>query len=102
MLFRFKVEVDTIPIDELAIRRGAKVEATDGTVGRVDEFLVNPESDAISHMVMREGHLWGQKDVSIPVTLIDRYEDNTVYLKVNKHAIAALPTISIHRGATKE
>jgi hypothetical protein len=51
---------------------------------------------------MREGHLWGQKDVSIPVGQIDRYQDNTVYLKLDKHAIEVLPTITIHRGAAKK
>ena len=36
------VEHEQIPLDELAVHRGAQVKATDGTVGRVDEFLVNP------------------------------------------------------------
>jgi sporulation protein YlmC with PRC-barrel domain len=96
-----KTENEPIPANEFAIRRGAQVEATDGHVGRVDEFLIDPQSDAITHLVMREGHLWGQKDVSIPVGQIDRYQDNTVYLKMNKHAIEALPTIPIHRSATR-
>ncbi len=72
-----KVEVDTIPVGELAIRRGAGVEARDGYVGRVDEFLINPNNDGITHLVLREGHLWGQKDISIPVSQIDHYQDNT-------------------------
>jgi len=97
-----KIENEPIPANEFAIRRGAHVEATDGHVGRVDEFLIDPQSDAITHLVMREGHLWGQKDVSIPVGQIDRFQDNTVYLKLDKHAIEALPTLPIHRGSTKE
>lgn len=32
------VEEAQIPIGEITIRRGASVEATDGEVGRVDEF----------------------------------------------------------------
>jgi hypothetical protein len=94
-------EKDHIPADELVIRRGAHVEATDGQVGRVDEFLIDPHNDTITHLVLREGHLWGQKDVSIPVGQVDHYKDNTVYLKLDKHAIEALPTIPIHRGTTK-
>jgi len=62
-------------------------------VGRVDEFLVNPANNRISHLVLREGHLWGKKDVTIPVNEIDRFEDNTVYLKLNKEEIENLPTI---------
>jgi sporulation protein YlmC with PRC-barrel domain len=97
-----EIQNEPIPANEFAIRRGAQVEATDGHVGRVDEFLIDPKTDAITHLVMREGHLWGQKDVSIPVGQIDRYQDNTVYLKLDKHAIEVLPTIPIHRGAAKK
>jgi len=43
------------------VRRGTRVEATDGHVGHVDEFVVNPENGHITHSVMREGHLWGKK-----------------------------------------
>ena len=93
-----KLEEEHIPANELAIRRGAGVEATDGHIGRVDEFLIKPEDDHITHLVLREGHLWGQKDVTIPVGQIDHYQDNTVYLKMDKHAIEALPAIPIRRG----
>jgi sporulation protein YlmC with PRC-barrel domain len=91
------VEKEHIPVDELEIHRGAAVEAKDGRVGSVDEFLINPENDRITHLVMREGHLWGQKDVTIPVSQIDHYKDGTVYLKLRKQAIAKLPTIPVKR-----
>ncbi|MEP7137513.1 MAG: PRC-barrel domain-containing protein, partial [Chloroflexota bacterium] len=71
------LEKEHIPANELVIRRGARVEAMDGDVGRVDEFLINPSNDHISHLVMREGHLWGQKDVTIPMNQIDHFADNT-------------------------
>ena len=86
-----------IPPGELAVRRGAHVEATDGHAGRVDEFLVNPTDGYITHLVLREGHLWGQKDVTIPVSQIDHIENNTVHLKLDKHSVEALPSIPIHR-----
>ena len=95
-------EKEHIPAGELAIRRGVGVEAADGHVGRVDEFLINPKNDLITHLVLREGHLWGQKDVTIPVGQIDHYKDNTVYLKLDKHAIEALPAISIRRNSAKK
>jgi sporulation protein YlmC with PRC-barrel domain len=91
------VEVEQIPPDELAVRRGARVEATDGHVGRVDEFLIDPESEHITHLVMREGHLWGQRDVTIPISKVDRMEENTVYLKLDKESVEALPTIPVRR-----
>jgi hypothetical protein len=95
------MEKDHIPEDELAIRRGARVEAADGPIGRVDEFLIDPKSDLITHPVMREGHLWGQKDVTIPVGQIDHYNGNTVYLKLGKQAVEQLPAIPIRRNRTK-
>ena len=35
--------IQQVPAGELAIRRGTRVEATDGFVGKVDEFVVNPK-----------------------------------------------------------
>jgi hypothetical protein len=92
------VEKEHIPAGELAIRGGTRVDASDGHVGRIDEFLINPVNDQITHLVMREGHFWRQKDVTIPVSQIDRYQDNTVYLKLNKREIEKLPTIPVQRG----
>jgi sporulation protein YlmC with PRC-barrel domain len=88
-------EKDHIPANELVIRRGAVVEASDGRVGKVDEFLIDPGQDNITHLVLRDGHLWGTKDVSIPVGQIDHYQDNVVYLKLDKKTIEALPEITI-------
>lgn len=85
------------PAGELALSRGARVEATDGRVGRVDEFLIDPENDHITHIVLRKGHLWGQRDVSIPVSEIERVEENTIRLKIDKHKIETLPTIPVRR-----
>lgn len=91
------VEHERIPPGELAVRRGARVEATDGHAGRVDEFLVHPADGHITHLVLREGHLWGQKDVTIPVSQIDHIQEDAVYLKLDKHSVEALPSIPIHR-----
>jgi sporulation protein YlmC with PRC-barrel domain len=89
------LEHEQVPPGEMAVRRGAHVEATDGHVGRVDGFLVNPENEHITHLVLREGHLWGHKDVTIPVSQIDHLEEDTVYLDLDKASIGALPAIPI-------
>jgi PRC-barrel domain len=91
------VKFQEIPAGELAIYRGTRVEATDGYVGKVDEFVVNPENCHITHLVMREGHLWGSKDVIIPLSAIEKSYEETVYLKLSKHEIAALPSFPLHR-----
>jgi hypothetical protein len=91
------VEQQQIPPGELAISRGTRVEAKDGYVGHVDEFVVNSQNSHITHLVMREGHLWGQKDVIIPLSAMDETRDDTVFLKLDKHQIESLPTFPVHR-----
>ncbi len=91
------VENRQIPPGELAVTRGTRVEATDGYVGKVDEFVVNPENGHITHMVMREGHLWGKKDVIIPLSAMGETREDTVFLKLDKQQIESLPTFSLQR-----
>jgi hypothetical protein len=95
-----KEEIQQIPPGELTVRRGTRVEATDGFVGKVDELIIKPETGDITHLVMREGHLWGKKDVIIPVSAlspVDMTHQDTVFLKLDKHQIESLPTFPIHR-----
>lgn len=94
------LEFERIPPGELVVHRGTKVYASDGQIGRVDEFLIDPVSGHITHLVLREGHLWGQKDITIPVSQIDRIKDDRVYLKMDKQSIEALPSIPVHRRVT--
>jgi sporulation protein YlmC with PRC-barrel domain len=87
------VEHKKVPLGELAIQQDTHVEATDGRVGRVDELIVHPASEQITHLVMREGHLWGKRDIVIPASEIDRIEDGTVYLKLSKDEVEALVAV---------
>lgn len=89
--------VEQVPHGELAIHRGAQVEATDGPVGQVDEFLVNPEDCRITHLILRTGHLWGQKDVTIPLSQISRIDEDVVFLKLDRKAVGQLPSIPVRR-----
>jgi sporulation protein YlmC with PRC-barrel domain len=93
------IEYEHIPPGEMAFHRGAKVEATDGYVGRIDEFLIDPTNNQITHLVLREGHLWGQRDVTIPVSEIQHMEDDIVYLKLDKGSIEQVPAIPLRRRA---
>ena len=91
------VESQQIPAGELAVHRGTRVEAKDGYVGHVDEFVVNPESGHITHLVMRQGHLWGQKDVVIPISAMVDTGDDTLFLSIDKHQIESLPAFPVRR-----
>ena len=91
-------EHERIPAGEVAIRRGTSVKATDGDIGKVDEFLIDPENDVITHLVLREGHLWGKKDVTIPVSEINKIAEEAIYLKLDKKAVETLPTVPVRRN----
>jgi len=91
------VEYERVPHGELAISRGHSVEAKDGYVGKVDEFLVNPKDHHISHIIMRTGHFWDERDVTIPITAIDHIDAGKVLLSLNKSAIQQLPAIPVKR-----
>jgi len=90
-------KVRRIPPGELAVRRGARVRAIDGWVGRVDEFVVGPVSGNVTHLVLREGHPWKEKDITIPLSFIDRIDEKAVYLNVDKETIGTMPCVEITR-----
>jgi sporulation protein YlmC with PRC-barrel domain len=87
------VEHELIPAGEEAIGRGTAVEACDGRVGRVDDLLVDPATGRVTHLVLREGHLWGQRDVRIPVEAIEEIGEATVRLRLDKKAVGELPAV---------
>lgn len=89
--------VEHIPPGELAVGRGTRVEAKDGHVGHVAELVVNPESGHISHLVLEKGHLWGKKEVTVPVSAIDFAGEEAVYLKLDRKAIEQLPAVPVRR-----
>lgn len=90
-------ELERVFPDALVIRQDTRVRATDGRVGRVGAFLTEPTNGRITHLVLREGHLWGQKDVTIPASEIDRIEECTIHLRVDKRSLGALPAIPVRR-----
>jgi sporulation protein YlmC with PRC-barrel domain len=68
-------------------------------VGEVDELVVDPDSGEITHLLMRKGHLWGKKDVAIPVTAIDVVDADEVYLNIDQQTVEALPAVPVVRHA---
>jgi hypothetical protein len=85
------VKCEHVPEGELAVRRGARVEATDGLVGYVHEFLLASMSEPITHIVLKKGALWRQKERIVPVSEIDRLGEETIYLKLDRRTVELLP-----------
>lgn len=90
-------EIEQIPTDELAVYRGAPVEATDGHIGEVSELVINPENSQVTHLLLHKGRLFARRDVVVPVSEIDRVDEGIVYLKIDKAAIGELPDLKIKR-----
>jgi hypothetical protein len=86
-----------IPPGELPVGKGTRVKALDKYVGEIDEFLVNPESGHITHLVLRKGHFWGQRDVTIPVSFIDHIGEAEVVLNIGQDKVGELPSAPIKR-----
>jgi sporulation protein YlmC with PRC-barrel domain len=84
-----------IPLGEMAVRRGAVVEASDGRVGQVENFVVDEEC-RVTHLVLGKSNLWGHKDIAIPVTEVESYGAQAVRLTLDKQGVEALPIIEIH------
>ncbi len=89
-----RVKRQNIPHSELAVRREARVDATDGYVGQVDDLLVDSDNLRVTHLVLKERHVFKHREITIPVSQIDHIDDNTIYLKLDKKSVEELPTYS--------
>ncbi len=88
---------DRIPKGEVEIRRTSDVTSAEGDrVGHVDGFLVDGE-DQITHVVLGRGHLWGRREVTIPIGAVTRVETDSVTLRLTKDEVGALPTAPVRR-----
>jgi hypothetical protein len=81
---------DVVPLGEDQVRPGDKVHAVDGEIGRVHGFLVSEADDRVTHLLLEEGHLWGRKEVTIPVAAIARV-DQGIRLNLTKEQVGDLP-----------
>lgn len=81
---------DVVPLGEHQLRPGDQVHAVDGEIGRVRGFLVNPGDDRVTHVLLEEGHLWGRKEVAIPIANVTRV-DLGIRLNLTKDQVRDLP-----------
>ena len=51
----------------------------------------------MTHVLLQEGHLWGRKEVAIPITAVARTDDG-IRLSITKDEVRDLPPVDIdHR-----
>ena len=66
--------------------------AVDGQIGQVEGFMVNPADDKVTHILLEEGHLWGRKQVAIPISAVASVEDR-IRLNITKRQVEDLPPV---------
>jgi len=88
------VTYDTVPEGEVDIRRGDPVYATDGPIGHVHGLVIDAESRRVSHVLLQEGHLWGRKEVGIPITAVRSVEDG-IKVQMSKKEVGDLPPVAV-------
>jgi sporulation protein YlmC with PRC-barrel domain len=88
------VTEDSIPLGEEEVRPGDHVYATDGHIGQVQGFVIDPASHHVTQVLLREGHLWGRKEVAIPISAVTGVDDG-VRLSITKQQVEDLPPADI-------
>ena len=90
------VTYDAVPLDEVEVRRGEHVHAIDGHVGKVQGLVIDRRSHHVTHVLLQEGHLWGRKEVAIPISAVTGADDG-IRLNITKQQVQDLPPVDIHQ-----
>ena len=88
------VTYDSVPLSEVDVRRGEHVHATDGDIGQVHGLVIDPRNHHVTHVLLQEGHLWGRKEVAIPIGAVTGVDDG-IRLSITKHEVQDLPPVDI-------
>ncbi len=85
---------DRVPLGEVEVRRGESVHAADGWIGSVEGLVIDPEDHHVTHVLLAEGHLWGRKQVAIPITAASRVGDGS-RVALTKEQVEDLPPVGL-------
>ncbi len=69
--------------------------ATDGEIGRVQGLVIEPVDHHVTHVLLQEGHLWGRKEVAIPIGSVIAIEKGSLRLGLTKQEVEDLPAVDI-------
>ncbi|HEY6314533.1 MAG TPA: hypothetical protein VIY52_27565 [Streptosporangiaceae bacterium] len=81
---------DVIPAGETEVSPGDPVRCLDGEIGQVQGLLVDPDDQHVTHVLLREGHLWGRKEVAIPISAVTGAEFG-IKVNLTKKQVEDLP-----------
>lgn len=90
------VTTQHLPDGEVDVRRGDPVHATDGEIGKVEGLVVTRSDRHVTHVLLQEGHLFGRKEVAIPIDAV-RTVSYGVQLSLTKEQVRDLPPVDHDR-----
>jgi hypothetical protein len=72
---------------------GYHLQASDGTIGRICDFMMDDKSWAIGQLVVKTGHRLSGKEVQIPSSLVDRisWDESKVFVNLTTEAVERSP-----------
>ncbi len=88
------VTYDKLPLGEVAVRRGQHVHATDGDIGQVQGLVIDSSDQHVTHVLLQEGHLWGRKEVAIPISAVTGVQDG-IQLSITRQEVQDLPPVNV-------
>jgi hypothetical protein len=94
-----QVTVDYVPEDEVEVHGELTVCATDGDIGQVGGLVVEPGGHHVTHVLLQEGHMWGRKEVAIPIGAVTKIGTLLIHLSLTKHQVKDLPPVRIDHPA---
>jgi sporulation protein YlmC with PRC-barrel domain len=92
------VVTDLVPPGEIEVRRGDQVQAVDGSIGRVKGLVIDPSDHRVTHVLLQEGHLWGRKEVAIPISAVSSVTEG-IRVALTKEQVGDLPPVDFDRPA---
>ncbi len=85
---------EVVPFGEVDVRRGDRVRASDGEIGHIGGLVIDPGDRHVTHVLLDEGHLWGRRQVAIPIDTVRKVGD-AVEVDLTKQQVHDLPSVEI-------
>ena len=89
------VVYDRVPVGEVDMRRGDQMHASDGNIGKIQGLVIDPADHHVTHVLLQEGHLWGKKEVAIPIGAVTEVAADGVRLSLSKDQVRDLPAVEV-------
>jgi len=84
--------------------RGYHLQATNGEIGHVEDFLIDDETWAIRYLVINTGNWWTGKNILVSPTWIQRvsWSESKLFMEISREEVRKSPQYFGERPLTKE